>query len=151
MWTTPHDKLSRIPYWNVGVVMIPYSRLTPNGLSHTWALSSFHAGFSQPSPEDLCRFHGLYLWNFQPSNYSKCRNKIPTGMETQVFDEGLLQVPSKDLCAMQIYSMPQHQSILRFLFPISPGSASSVLVEWPFTIYGCLQGMYLPTLTRTAP
>lgn len=67
--------------------------------------------------------------NFQPSNYSKCRNKIPTGMETQVFDEGLLQVPSKDLCAMQIYNMPQRRSILRFLFPISPDSASSALVE----------------------
>lgn len=36
-------------------------------------------------------------------------------METQVFDEGLLQVPSKDLRAMQIYSMPQRRSILLFL------------------------------------
>lgn len=92
-------------------------------------------------------------FGIQPSNYSKCRNKIPTGMETQVFDEGLLQVPSKDLCAMQIYRMPQRQSILRFpFFNIARQRfCCKLLVESPFTVYGCLQGMYLPSLTRTAP
>lgn len=101
MWTTPHDESCRIPCWNVGVARIAY--------------------IIMPNSEHSTIFTNLF-WKFQSCNYSKCRNTTLAGLETHVFDEGLLQVPSANWCEMQIYSIPGQRSILAFS-PILAGGA----------------------------